>query len=151
MASRNEIDYEDIKTWTEKFHSNHTYKQYHDVEFPAEFFDEEDILPIGFPEDWLTEDMYKPTYVNLTRDDESHKVSRKRSAMARKHEYDPNVPKLDKKGVLTWGAVRVNMIGTDNEGNQILSIRKGAGEPIYMRFSLTQSEIRKGGKKAQWK
>ena len=70
--------------------------------------------------------------------------------MARKHEYDPNVPKLDKKGVLTWGAVRVSLVGTDNEGNQILSIRKGAGEPIYMRFSLTQTEVRRGGKKAKW-
>ena len=145
------VDYENIYTWTETKGKRPEFKMLHDVEFPVKYFTENDVLPKDFPEEWITDGMYKPALVKQYRNDGSYKISNGRWAMAKKQQdSDPNIPRITKAGNLTWGALRVNLIATDENGNQIISIRKGAGEPIYMRFSLTQTEVRKGGKKAKW-
>lgn len=146
-----EIDYEADDTWVESYGSNKRKKLSYDVDYPVDYYTENDHLPPSFPPEWITEDMYKPRILKLKQKDGSHVDKRGQSAYARKFEYDPNVIRWNSKAkVLTWNNVKVSIIATDNEGRQIISVRKGAGEPIWLRFSQTQTEVRRAGKKATW-
>ena len=69
----------------------------------------------------------------------------------RRLERDPNHPTFKQRyGLLQWMGIRVTLIGTDPEGRSVISIRKGASEPIYIRFGTNQIELFRAGKKITW-
>ena len=121
-------DLDDPNAWVERDRDGRRYQHY-GKEFSAEPFTRR------------TKDMPKeiePTTRPYRGDD-------------RRHERDPNSPKWKPSlGVLTWFTIRVSLIGTDSEGRQIISIRKGRSEPIWIRFSRTDIELFKGGKRITW-
>lgn len=125
---RFEEDLDDPASWAEHDKDGRAY-QYFDKEFEAEPYGKR---PVSMP-------------------DELQPTTRPYRGGGRVHERDPNKPKWrDSLGVLTWFTIRVSLVGTDSEGRQIISIRKGRSEPIWIRFGRTSIELFKGGKKIEW-
>lgn len=62
------------------------------------------------------------------------KNRREDTAARRRLERDPNHAMWEPRyALLRWWRIKIHLIGSDNEGRQIISIRQGQGEPIFLR------------------
>lgn len=78
-------------------------------------------------------------------------LRREETKARRRLERDPNHPSFSQRyGLLKWHGIRISLIGTDPQGRQIISIRKGQSEPIYVRFGTNKIELFRAGKKILW-
>lgn len=104
-------------------------------------------LPTKFPwesmEDWTTPRMTKKKWVKAD-------TVREETKAKRRDERDPNHPRwIARYSLLTWWGIRITLVGSDPEGRQVISIRKGQSEPIYIRVG-TKIELFRAGKKIVW-
>ena len=63
----------------------------------------------------------------------------------RRLERDPNHPQWEPRyGLLRWWRIRISLLGTTPEGTQVISIRVGEGEPLYLEFGKTIKVFKDG-------
>lgn len=117
------------------------------AEYPEEPWTERDKTPRHIPWNptgWIKHSWHRKKWVppELRREDAWTK---------RKLERDPNHPRFSQRyGRLVWHDIKINIIGTDPEGRRVLSIRKGNGEPIYIRATTNRIELYRAGRKVDW-
>ena len=78
----------------------------------------------------------------------SPKMTQSEVNSKRNFNRDPNHPTFNQRfALLRWQGIRIHLIGSDPDGHQIISIRKGQGEPIYLKVTATRIEVWRAGKK----
>ena len=81
---------------------------------------------------------HKKTWVPLDKRRDDNKAKRRL-------ERDPNHPQWESRfGLLRWWRIKIQLLGTDPGGNQMVCIRLGEGEPIYLRFGKTITVYKDG-------
>ena len=63
----------------------------------------------------------------------------------RRLERDPNHAQWESRyGLLRWWRIKIQLLGTDSAGSQIVVVRLGDGEPIYLKFGNTITVYKEG-------
>ena len=118
------------------------------AQYPAEQWSDKDKTPRHIP--WNPIGWVKPSY-HKNKGWVPPDLRREENKKKRRLERDPNHPSFSQRyGLLKWHSIRINLIGSDEQGRQVISIRKGDSEPIYIRFGTNQIELFRAGKKINW-